>query len=117
MTRQSYLIFDEMPRLVGRKTRRWLVRARDRSALGTIAWRTQWRCYVYLPHDDTSYDTGCLADLAAFLGEQTLAQKEAAANEREKWRMPPISAEDEERMDEDESYALTHQDILDALHD
>lgn len=61
----------------GRKTRMWVVEnKRTGFVLGSIAWYTGWRQYVFSPSSDTVFNPGCLEELAKFMREQTLAHAE-----------------------------------------
>lgn len=66
------------------KTRIWVVRAKEGGGrLGTIAWYSPWRGYVFEPgHGQLVFEQRCLRDLADFLETATRAQRQQAAARR-----------------------------------
>ena len=52
-------------------TRRWGVEGQGCIPLGTVAWFSHWRKYVFSPLANTVYDSGCLREIADFCAEQT----------------------------------------------
>ena len=52
------------------KTHTWTVLNRSGGyGLGYIEYRTGWRQYVFMPHEETEYSAGCLDDISAFMKE------------------------------------------------
>ena len=65
----EYLAVEELPQAEGRKTKRWSVIAkRSGMSLGVIAWYGPWRQYTFDPEAGTTFNVGCLNDIARFLG-------------------------------------------------
>lgn len=60
------------------KTRRWEVKTKAGVLIGRISWDAHWRKYVLTPSYPTDWEEDCLRDVAAFLEEQTRAQKAVA---------------------------------------
>ena len=59
------------------KTEVWTVETEDRNTiLGEIKWNGAWRCYWFLPCDETGYEKKCLRDLADFCEELTNKQRD-----------------------------------------
>lgn len=76
MARKSYIRFEVAPQAYGRKTSRWIVVSiSSGNTLGWIDWRIGWRQYVFEPNDNTSWSSGCLRDVIAFLDAQNLKQR------------------------------------------
>ena len=66
------------------KTGRWSVRSRSGGdTLGCIGWYGPWRCYTYDPHEGTTYNDGCLRDIAGFMAKETVAVRQHAAKRAE----------------------------------
>ncbi len=72
----KHLEVEETPPKIGRKTRCWLVRSRnDGTLLGSVEWYGPWRQYNFDPCGDTTFNSGCLLDIVAFLKKETQRQK------------------------------------------
>lgn len=71
----SYIEF--IPLASNPKTLRWQVVNRFMSdyALGEIKWFGRWRCYSFLPVQNSVFDEKCLREIADFCGEQTRLHK------------------------------------------
>lgn len=70
----QYLIFE----LSGlrKKTACWIVRSKSTGAvLAEIAWFGRWRQYTADPRPDTTFNRGCLLDIANFLGDLNAEQR------------------------------------------
>lgn len=67
----SYIVFTELPKPLGRKTRQWSVASTSGTPLGRIAFYPRWRCYTFHPDPATLYNAGCLTDIARFCDDQT----------------------------------------------
>lgn len=63
---KTYLEFVECDN-EGRKTRIVDVRSLHNYSLGQIRWHSPWRQYVFVPGNDTLYNTGCLEEITAKL--------------------------------------------------
>lgn len=63
----KYLSVELQPRPANRKTDTWQVFANSGAELGCIKWFSHWRQYCFDPSDHTTFNSGCLKDLAAFL--------------------------------------------------
>ena len=49
----------------GRKTEVWQVRAtRSHALLGTVRWFGRWRQYTFFPEPGTTFNPGCLKEIA-----------------------------------------------------
>lgn len=58
------------------KTRIYTVEAkRDQTFLGSVAYYNHWRKYTFNPAPDTSFDAGCLREIAAFCEAETSKQR------------------------------------------
>jgi len=91
MSEPRWIQFFEQPPIPGRKTRIWLIAAKDgQGLLGRIAWYGAWRKYIFAPtlHAATVYEERCLRDIAEFIEirttEHRLALAAACAAEKEK---------------------------------
>lgn len=74
MSAESYVRFEETD--PAPKTRRWTVWGRDNGALlGWVKWFGRWRCYTFWPAQDTTFNAGCLQDVAAFCLNETARHK------------------------------------------
>ena len=63
----KWLRFEEMPPLPGRKTKCWLVTARQGGdILGEVRWFGRWRQYAFYPRPNTIFAGSCFTDLAEF---------------------------------------------------
>ena len=60
------------------KTSRWRVEALDGALLGRVAWYGPWRQYTFDPEILTTFNAGCLTDLAAFLTRENTRHREAS---------------------------------------
>ena len=68
-------------------TERWAVTSMSSGdRLGGVAWYGPWRQYTFDPERGTLFNSGCLAEIAAFLVEMTEAQR--------KRRSAPVEAEE-----------------------
>lgn len=77
--KQKYLTFIKAEQVPNKKTSFWFVQnARTSAKLGTVAWYSQWRRYVFSSTNGvhTIFDSKCLQEIADFLDEQTNIQKE-----------------------------------------
>ena len=63
----KYLYALETAPAKGRKTKTWYVYNNDHIGVGKVSWRSGWRCYVFVPGEDTVFHDGCLHDIAKFL--------------------------------------------------
>lgn len=63
----KYLSVEIQPRPANRKTDTWQVFATAGSELGCVKWFGRWRQYTFDPSGRTTFNSGCLQDLAAFL--------------------------------------------------
>ena len=69
------------------KTRVWSVESRRHgSVLGIISWYGAWRQYTFRPHSGTIFNSGCLADIQAFLDDAMADWREKLAAERKRRR-------------------------------
>lgn len=67
----SYLLFEQQL-APGLKTQRWEVLAkRDRTVLGVIKWFGAWREYTFFPSYGTTFNVGCLREIAERCGNLT----------------------------------------------
>ena len=65
------------------KTSVWTCRNnRTGGELGRVRWYGPWRAYCYFPVAQAVYSQGCLADIAAFLGELAEERKRRRAMDR-----------------------------------
>ena len=65
-----FLLFVNEGRSPSGMTGRWTVRSRRGDTLGGIGWYGPWRCYTFNPEAGTTYNDGCLRDIAAFIERQ-----------------------------------------------
>jgi hypothetical protein len=65
----KYLSVDRMERAPNRKTDRWCIFANSGVVLGDVEWFGRWRQYCFNPAPSTTFNSGCLQDLAKFLAE------------------------------------------------
>jgi hypothetical protein len=65
----SYLSFEDRGTSESGKTRRWVVKSSQQGdvILGWIEWRATWRRYTFSPTNQTTFDAGCLRDIAEHL--------------------------------------------------
>jgi hypothetical protein len=78
----KWIEFVEWTAKAGAVTRQWEIRAKQSGTpLGTVAWYTGWRRYVFRPYPDTEYEQDCLRDVANFLEAQTREHKARRASE------------------------------------
>ncbi len=54
-----------------RKTKTWVVQSTSGSHLGEVRFFPRWRCYTFFPADLTTFNDGCLRDIADFVRKQT----------------------------------------------
>ena len=68
----KFLDFVEVEK-PGRKTKVYQVwsKVTHRELLGGIQYCVPWRCFVFVPCEDTFYDIGCLEDIVKFIREIT----------------------------------------------
>lgn len=67
----KYLDAERWPALPGRVTARWgIYSVSGKGLLGTVGWYGPWRQYTFDPVADTTYNVGCLQDIARFLAAQ-----------------------------------------------
>ncbi len=52
-------------------TPRWLVESKHGSRLGVVKLFPRWRCFTFHPDEDTTFNSGCLADIAHFCDQVT----------------------------------------------
>ena len=78
--RMTHLTFHELA-VRERKTKVWEVRGYQDAFLGTVAWRSGWRQYVFEPQrsDATVWSHDCLAELAAFIKRVMNERKKVVA--------------------------------------
>ena len=63
----SYLTFTEL-RNDEKKTQTFaVINTKHQCELGRIQWYSGWRRYVFMPHDDTLYDSNCLTEIVHFI--------------------------------------------------
>ena len=65
-----------------KRTKTWMVYAKDDTLLGLVHYRQTWRCYVFAPARDTEFDSACLCDLQAFIIAKNVEQKADALRRR-----------------------------------
>jgi hypothetical protein len=53
----------------------WEVRSRSGNCLGTVAWYSAWRQYVFYPDPETLYNHQCLDEIRRFVVDMTDLQK------------------------------------------
>ena len=70
----NYLRITEVQ--TSKLTRHWNVESTSGHRLGVVKFFPRWRCYSFFPADDTTFNGGCLSDLAAFCDQQTAAWRE-----------------------------------------
>lgn len=59
------------------KTKVWQVLSKRRGdVLAVISWHGAWRQYTFRPNPNTIWNTGCLADVQAFIAEQMALRSE-----------------------------------------
>lgn len=78
----KYLSVDRMERPANRKTDRWCIFANSGVVLGDVEWFGRWRQYTFNPSPSTTFNSGCLGDLATFLeqvNERHRAERRAAS--------------------------------------
>lgn len=63
----------------------WSVEARDSSvmSLGRVSWFGRWRKYAFYPAPNTTFDTKCLAEIAAFLTQRDRELRKSLRLEKE----------------------------------
>lgn len=62
----EFIVFEKGYQLEGRKTERWLVRAKSNGVvLGEIKWLGRWRQYCFFPLHSTVFSRGCMYDINA----------------------------------------------------
>lgn len=68
----KWIEFHEWNEPVGRKSRVWLVNAKDQrgTLLGEIKWFGRWRGYAFFPRPETVFEPTCLDDIAAFIRDR-----------------------------------------------
>lgn len=52
-------------------TKIWSILARDDFVLGTVKWKSSWRCYVFEPEAYTAFNDTCLCEMRTFLSAET----------------------------------------------
>lgn len=57
-------------------TRHWRVESTSGSRLGVVKFFPRWRCYTFFPEEETTFNSGCLTDLAWFVDKQTTAWRQ-----------------------------------------
>jgi hypothetical protein len=65
------------PMLSAGSSRAWAVVNNKGHVLGTVAWLDEWREYTFDPARGSTLSSGCLADIAGFLGRETRNAREA----------------------------------------
>lgn len=70
----SYLLFTEV--LTSKLTRHWTVTSISGCRLGTVKFFPRWRCYSFFPDEDTTFNEGCLRNLADFCDGHTVAWRQ-----------------------------------------
>ena len=66
----EYMHAELLPRFEDRKTDIWVIRASkivDKHVLGKVFWYFGWRQYTFNPSLGTTFNAGCLKDIAEFL--------------------------------------------------
>jgi hypothetical protein len=63
----EYLSVRKHPADPKMRTYRWTVLTNRADALGHVCWFPRWRQYCFDPLEMTTFNAGCLRDLAAFL--------------------------------------------------
>ena len=71
----KYLVVRKHRDDPSRKTGRWTVLTNHDDVLGVVQWFPRWRQYCFDPHDGTTFNDGCLRDLATFLARVTSAHR------------------------------------------
>jgi hypothetical protein len=61
----------------------WTVLTNHGDALGAVQWFPRWRQYCFDPREATTFNAGCLRDLATFLGRVNREQRESCAAVRD----------------------------------
>ena len=88
MSEKKYVTFHEGHAMgyEQRKTNMWRVDGRgEHNVLGWVLWFSCWRCYAFEPKMGTTFNAGCLRDIAEFCERvtkehrATLKGKKAAA--------------------------------------
>lgn len=83
MDAHEYLTIEDKGTILGKKTRRFIVRnKRSGSALGIIKWHGPWRQYVFHPATDTLFNAGCLAVIGKRCDAETTAHREKLRMEK-----------------------------------
>ena len=58
---------EQWHRIDGRKTDRWGIASKRGDRLGVVSWFTRWRQYTFNPSAGTTFNAGCLKNMAEFL--------------------------------------------------
>lgn len=77
----KYLSVRKRPADPKRCTYRWTVLSNNEIALGVVVWFAGWRQYCFEPRENTTFNNGCLCDLAAFL-ERVNRERREERNKR-----------------------------------
>lgn len=79
----EYLSVRKSPADPKRRTFRWTVLTNHGDVLGAVQWFPRWRQYCFDPREMTTFNAGCLRDLAVFLDCINCKRREAAKRLRE----------------------------------
>lgn len=74
----TYVTFEEVPN-PGRKTRVWDVMSLRGAFLGQIRWYARWRQYTFRPCATSTFSSGCLHDIEAFIEQEMTSRKSVPA--------------------------------------
>ena len=72
----KYLNVELLDRGSKRKTDKWRVTSVRGDLLGEVHWFGRWRQYGFSPEISTTFNRGCLIDMAAFLDRVTKQWRE-----------------------------------------
>lgn len=61
--------------VAGQSTSRWQILGNDGTILGRVTWYAPWRQYTFDPAECTTFNTGCLRDIVAFLDKANREHK------------------------------------------
>ena len=78
----KYLSVRKHPADQKLRTYRWTILTNQADSLGVVQWFQRWRQYCFDPCDGTTFNAGCLHDLAAFLKRINHEQREACAERK-----------------------------------
>jgi hypothetical protein len=78
---QDFVRFVDLGYTASGKTYRWQVQPKGtEGSLGEVRWFCRWRKYTFFPEPGTTFDAGCLSQIAGFCAaESTRKHIEIAA--------------------------------------